>query len=628
MSSTLPHDDLMRVLAGTPASPWPTINERDAWDEAARSPHGAIIREAALAAAREHARTPAAPLPTLADFLAFSRTGDRQAWEAKADVLGARLDAFTLAAYFTGNETWVEQAADALWAICEMTTWVTPAHERANVPDPDFPYLDLWAAMQAQTLAETLQVLGPALDRLDARIVRRARRELDRRIFDPFLARGDWWWLWKQPGRARLNNWTAVCSGAILAAALAALNDDPDRQARIVARAAWSLDFFKDTFDAAGSLDEGAGYWAFGMSYYTMAAERLHARTAGKMDLFADPIWREIATFPDRVRLYGDTFAAFSDIKPVVQTSPGWLVWLGRRMDVPGLVDWAERLADPAGAGYPSPHRYLPFVLRTLFWMQGTATDAITPAAETRPVSVYLPDVQWLIARSDSSDDALIVAVKGGHNGENHNHNDGGSFVVHFRQEQLLADLGAPTYTRQFFQIETRYENIAARSLGHSVPFVNGQEQQPGGAFAARLLDAGDSRLSLDLSGLYPPEARLTELRRDVVLHRPNEDEKDAFLTLSDAATFTGDGATLALPLMTQDQAVEIIEPGKARVTGRRGSLDVVWNPAQATCRAEEVAVNDPLFTQENGGTGLCRLWFDVIVTDRRGRLDLTFTAG
>src|SRR5581483_1326535 len=130
-------------------------------------------------------------------------------------------------------------------------------------------------AFCAQEIAETLQLLGAAFDRIDPRIRRRALAEVDRRVFAPFLARSDWWWLWKQPGRSQLNNWTAVCSGSVLCAALAALITDPIRQARIAHKAAWSLGFFQDTFGAAGSLDEGVGYWSYGFSHYVMAAERL-----------------------------------------------------------------------------------------------------------------------------------------------------------------------------------------------------------------------------------------------------------------------------------------------------------------------------------------------------------------
>jgi hypothetical protein len=230
--------------------------------------------------------------------------------------------------------------------------------------------------------------------------------------------------------------------------------------------------------------------------------------------------------------------------------------------------------------------------------------------------------VQWLVARSDPGDDALILAAKGGHNAESHNHNDGGSFIIHYRQEPLIAELGAPTYTRQFFSA-TRYENIAARSLGHSVPYVNGHEQQAGREFAAHVVTRDDASLTLELGGLYPAEAGLTSLTRRVSL---DAGSSPPAVTLSDRAAFRSDGGTLALPLITLDAAVEAVGPGRARIAGKRASLIVTWPPAQATCRAEEVPVDDPRFLDADGKTRIRRLWFDVTVSGKEARLDLTIT--
>ena len=434
------------------------------------------------------------------------------------------------------------------------------------------------------------------------------------------MARGDWWWLFLQPDRSRLNNWLAVCSGGVLVAALAALNDDPNKQARVVHKAAWSLQFFKTTFDEAGSLDEGAGYWSYGVSYFVLAAERLAARTQKKSDPLADPIWRDIARFPLRVRLYGDTFVNFSDCAPQVMPSPGWMSYMGSHLDVPELTDWAFRMAArPQGV---TGGGGVPFTLRTLFWLNDAApqtTDA--PAAASLPLSTYLPDVQWLVARAAPTNDALVMAVKGGHNSENHNHNDVGSFVVHASGEALLAELGAPTYTRQFFGPD-RYQNIAARSLGHSVPYVNGHEQEAGRPFAARVMEQADGVLALDLTAAYPPATGLELLTRRIVL-----DNAAPKITLTDHAQFTHDGGTFALPLITMDAVLEAGQtPRRATITGKSGRLIVTWKPEQATCKAETVPTDDPKFVDANGTSRIARLWFDVAVTHRDARLELTLT--
>jgi hypothetical protein len=614
-------DALRRVLAETPTTPFPTIDNRTEWERLAQTRHGTAIREAVMADAEEMAKVPGVRTPTLTEYLLWTRTGDRRTWEAVAGEFARRLDAFVLAACFTGEDQWIDRAADAIWAECEMTTWTTPAHEGKTVPDPEDPYVDLWSAMRAQELAEALQLLEPAWNRIDSRIAKRVCKEIDRRVFTPFLARSDWWWLWKHD-RERLNNWTAVCAGGILCAALAGLNHDVDRQAQVVRKAAWSLTFFKETFEQSGALDEGTGYWSYGVSYFVMAAERLAARTNGISDPLADPIWREIAAFPLRVRLYGDTFVNFSDCATEIIPAPGWLYWLGGRTQVSGLQEWALRLIAQDLPGYGNRNRHLPFVLRTLVW----APDVQTQLPQTiHPVTSYLPDVQWLIARSDSSDNALILAAKGGHNAENHNHNDIGSFILHWQQEPFITELGSPTYDRFFFS-GVRYENIAARSLGHSVPYVNQQEQKAGKAFRASdvRFEQSESQdtLTMNLAAAYPQEAKIGMLTRTLTLHRG----ETPTVTLTDTAEFTESEGTFALPLITVDCELRLLEPGRAEIVGTTGKMAVTWDSGQATCRVEEIPTTDVKFTDSAGKTRLRRLWFEVAVQGRVSTLSLTFT--
>ena len=52
--------------------------------------------------------------------------------------------------------------------------------------------------------------------------------------------------------------------------------------------------------------------------------------------------------------------------------------------------------------------------------------------------NVWLPNLQIMTARRGN----LYVAMKGGSNGESHNHNDVGSFVVYANNEPLFIDPG------------------------------------------------------------------------------------------------------------------------------------------------------------------------------------------
>jgi hypothetical protein len=96
------------------------------------------------------------------------------------------------------------------------------------------------------------------------------------------------------------------------------------------------------------------------------------------------------------------------------------------------------------------------------------------------PRSTWLPDVQLLVARGAG----LTLAAKGGHNDENHNHNDVGSVIAALDATPVLIDLGQPTYTAISFS-DRRYEQWVVRSEWHNVPVVDGQDQQPGAQWRA-----------------------------------------------------------------------------------------------------------------------------------------------
>lgn len=66
------------------------------------------------------------------------------------------------------------------------------------------------------------------------------------------------------------------------------------------------------------------------------------------------------------------------------------------------------------------------------------------------PEHTWLPDTQVLVARAEpGSAPGLLVAAKGGHNDESHNHNDVGTFIIALDARPLVIDAGVGTYRRR-----------------------------------------------------------------------------------------------------------------------------------------------------------------------------------
>ena len=93
-------------------------------------------------------------------------------------------------------------------------------------------------------------------------------------------------------------------------------------------------------------------------------------------------------------------------------------------------------------------------LLRDLLWWDGTTYQL------PQPNDVHLPIAGVVRLAILAPDEAPVVLIaKAGHNDENHNQNDVGSFILHVNGESLLTDPGPGLYTRDYFRA-ARYENV------------------------------------------------------------------------------------------------------------------------------------------------------------------------
>jgi hypothetical protein len=427
----------------------------------------------------------------------------------------------------------------------------------------DCPVIDLSVAMTALYLAELDLLLG---DRLDPTLGRRIRYEVDRRCLVPYLARHDHPWLFDSPDRP-VNNWAAVCNAGVAGAAIH-LEPDAARLAEILARAARSLDDYLSTFDEDGGSSEGPAYWSYGFGYYTVLAHLVGHRTCWKVDFFEGEHVRKISRFPLCTRLSPGLYANFSDCDLNAGFIPAHLRYLSHRLDLPDL---ARLASEQPGGG--ERERELTWALRDLFWHPEHIEGSFVPARRD-----WFGGMMWMVSRQEPEDQsALVLATKGGHNGEMHNQNDVGNVIVHVDGESVISDIGRGRYTKAYFGPE-RYEHLANSSRGHSVPVPNGQEQLPGGQHGARLLEhRADDHADLaafELRDAYPPEADLDSLERTVVLRR---EPTGARVELKDEVRFATWPGTFESVLITFGEVV--ISPDSVQLRGARGALRVFFDP-------------------------------------------------
>ena len=594
--------------------PYPTATARQSW-EAVPEP----ARRAHLARADEALTQPLPPLPATV-FLEYARNGNRSRFESLHFGRRNRLADLTVAECLTSQGRYVDAIVDIVWAICEESYWGVPAHlgmQQAGVGLPDIaePTVDLFVGETAGLLAWVWYLLGPQLNSVSARLEPRLLTEVQRRVLQPCWERDDFFWMGFH-GQS-VNNWNPWCNCNWLTVALL-LEPDPAARSAAVAKSVRSLDRFIDPYPADGGCDEGPGYWSRAGASLFECLELLASATAGALDVFGEPLVAEIGRYIYRAQLAGPYFVNFADAPALVRPPAGLTYRYGQRIGDPQLAQlgaWSCQVQDllHRGAG-ENLARQVPTLL-------DLAALTATPAAPPLPRDVWMPHIQVMVARDQAGSTAgFQVAAKGGHNGESHNHNDVGHFVVYLDGAPLFVDAGVEAYTAKTFS-DRRYEIWTMQSAYHAVPTIGGVMQAPGRAWGATEVDwhadAGQAQLDLNLANAYPPGAGLLRWQRRIRLERGCRVLVEETFELADARP-------VAVSLLTPCPAC-LAEPGRVTLAARPLGDDrttaaaTLRYPANLlSARIEALPLDDPGLSRTWGG-GLTRVVLETVEARANG---------
>jgi len=455
------------------------------------------------------------PMRTATGFLAFVRDGSRQADEKTYFQRRRKLCASVLACCVDPDAS-LDPVIDGLWCILEETSWVISAHNvnaipgapspaEYPLPDVDHPYVDLFSAQTGMILSLTVSLLGARLDQVTSMIRTRIQREIRQRILTPFLSTDDFWWMGVR--RTDLNNWTPWILSNIMVCAI--LDPMPeDALSSLLERCCLMLDRWLHVVPEDGGCDEGAGYWNMAGGALLDCLELLEKVTGGRFSFRCDHKIRNILTFPAKAEIGNGWFVNFADCDARPFLSGERLQAAGEMLDDPLLISMGLRFRGTLSDQLND----VPHFTRLLSLLFHPIHHASNSKLHT-PNSVWLPDLQLRLIRRGS----LTLACKGGHNGENHNHNDVGSFMLYRDAEPVIVDAGNMVYTAKTFSAE-RYTLWNVRSAYHNLPLIGTHEQLPGREYAAREVCCLDEGLSLELAHAYGTDAGLRSLRRTLTL--------------------------------------------------------------------------------------------------------------
>lgn len=384
----------------------------------------------------------------------------------------------------------------------------------------------------AALVANTLQLIGPLLDK---NFVKAQREILRRKVVVPFLSdykkvqmtplkRGFDACFWLEMD----NNWKAVCLTNIVYVAWI-VEDDPLVLGKVVNVAQKVINEYLNSFEQDGYFSGGIRYWGYGFSHYILLSEILLQITGGSINMYNHPTVPFAVSFPYQVEISGvnpfkgGTFPLFGDNN----NPPLMYKWVDQILKerVGNLGNSTAFEFDPLN----SESFIAPYLIISPYRM--VSDNKISAYFSPRRA---LPYSQLAIIRD--FDSPLILAVKGGDNDEEHNHNDVGSYSLFYKDPKgvllLAGDLGVEDYGEGHFEMGKRYTFEGMGSHGHPLPIINNTLQSSGsqarGTIVEEETDIDSGVITFDITACYQ-DPKIELVKRRISLYSGVLSVKDSF---------------------------------------------------------------------------------------------------
>lgn len=525
---------------------------------------------------------PWASLP-VTEFARFRKEGNRVGYETLVFERRRQLAALVMAEITERKGRFMPDIINGLEVMMEEPWWGIPAHYGKPVPLYGEQPVDLFNAESASLIAWAGKELKAELDSFSPELYKKIEREISHRILTKALGVKAWW---KTAGM-NWNPW--ICSNWLTCVML--YEKDAVLRQKAVTEIEGCMRAFIDSYPEDGGCDEGTGYWDRAAASLfecldlmrQIKADSLAAVTV--LDYRKDKVAR-MGAYIYKMYIangYSVNFADAHENKSVVQLNVLWPFAL--YLDDPAMKGFAAWLAkdksfwaDPAALYAKSGN--FPTLGRELMLLR-----QVSALSEERPVEplaeAWLPDLQIAVMRGKDK----FVAVKGGTNGESHNHNDVGSYIVYADGEPLLIDCGVGEYTSKTFSKE-RYTIWTMQSDYHNLPQVNGVSQRDGKQFHADVVKNSRHSITLDIAKAYPEAADVKSWQRTVTL-------KGTEVEVTEKYTLGTYKAPSRLMLMTT------VMPDVSKAgTVRLGKNTITYDAARLSVTVEDKsALLDPLLT-------------------------------
>lgn len=580
--------------------PAPPISDRTFWDKIAEKESAQGIAEVALASLGQKPEVP------ISDeiYRRANKEGNRGIYKPRYYRTMEVLEKAVIAECIENEGRYIPQINEHLEAIMAMKSWLHPNHDPQNaVLEGKRVAIDLGARKFGSVIMLASVLLE---DRLTEEMHAKISDQIDWRIIESYLksCRGEDKkgnsWIWGT------SNWNSVCTGGTVFSTLTAA-EDPEVRLAVLGSAINSMKFYLSGFGDDGYCSEGIGYWNYGFGNYLYLAQTIYDYSDGAIDLFRfdnPEKMHRVGNFPINFEIQQDIYPCFSD---------------GASRIKEGSDNYAYILsAKNYGARKPTYSRPEGMTMMLQEWADPVSYVATDQEAVELPLHTYYDDYGIVISRG-GQEVPFSIAIKAGHNEENHNHMDVGSYVMVLADDHIMCgDLGSPPYQAGSFS-----KNHPVRaSWGHPVPRVDGKLQSFGREFRGKVIATDFSETS-DRAVVDIKEAYEVPSLEKLIRTMENNKSGNGTITITD--TFTAsEPIEFGTAIMTHG-AYEIVDSSTVLLSREGRSIKVHISAEGGAFKIvdEEVIVKAIRYADQ-----AFRLGIDFKDKLKSGTIKMVFTPG
>ncbi len=453
-------------------------------------------------------------------ILAFKREGNRTKYEAISFAKRAALMQLLMAESVEGRGRFIDAIIDGVWSICEESYWGIPAHitKTEGVPNVENPYVELFTAETATTLALVNYFVGSQIENVNPLFINRLNFEIENRFFKPLTQNlNTYEYLSKD---SKVNNWNPWIMANWISTILL-VEKDKTKRASMLYSAMQGVDIYFNGLGDDGGCDEGPHYWNAAGGAAFDCLEWLQKGTYNKVNIFKEPLIQKMTSYMYKAYIGQNYFVNIGDGSPEIKDlNAAFFYRIGtilgdEQMKQFGLL--ANKISN-------QDFKVGTLKIRAIENLIDNANLPKNQVDYKQLEYAWVSDIQLMTARTKNN---LFLATHGGHNGESHNHNDVGDFVIYVNNKPFIVDAGSSTYTAKTFSPK-RYELWNMQSQYHNLPIINGIGQHEGREYTANKVVAtntnNEAKLLMDITNAYPKKTGIEFWRRTNSLLRLKEE--------------------------------------------------------------------------------------------------------